>query len=57
MIVSVYLPGKKFYANSINYGHYRGSFFKVTFSGLTNLKGCSATLKNRPINMDTPLMC
>ena len=57
MIVSVYLPGRKIYSVSRDYGQYRGSFIKVSFSGLTNLKGCSATLKARPINMDAPFYC
>lgn len=54
--MSVYLAGKKLYA-SRNYGQYQGAFIKVTISGLTNLKGCSATLKTRPINMDSPFFC
>ncbi len=57
IIASVYLAGKKLYSNTRNYGSYRGSFMKVTFSGLTNLKGCAATLKTRPINLDFPLYC
>ena len=57
IIVSVYLAGKKLYANSRNYGQYQGDYIKVTISGLTNLKGCASTLKTRPINMDSPLIC
>ena len=57
MIVSVYMAGKKIYVSSRDYGEYRGSFIKVTFSGLTNLKGCSATLKTRTVNMDSPFYC
>lgn len=57
IVVSVYLGGKKFYAYTRNYGQYQGSFIKVTFTSFTNLKGCSASLKSRPINMDSPLLC
>ncbi len=51
------MAGKKMYSTSRNYGQYQGSFIKVTFSSLTNLKGCSATLKARPVNMDFPFYC
>jgi len=57
IIISANMAGKKIYSNKINYGQYRGSLIKVTISGLTNLKGCSATLKARPINMDSPFYC
>ena len=57
IVVSVYLSGKKLYANNRDIGQYKGSYIKVTFTGFTNLKGCSVTLKNRPINLDHPLFC
>jgi hypothetical protein len=57
MIVSVNFPSRTIYSVFRDYGQYRGSFIKVSFTGLTNLKGCSATLRNRPINMDAPFYC
>lgn len=57
IVLSVSIVGKRIYSNSRDYGQYRGSFFKVTFTGLTNLRGCAATLRNRPINMDSPFYC
>jgi len=57
IIVSAYLPGRKIYSNSRTSGPFRGSHIKVTFTGFTNLKGCSATLKARPISLDSPFYC
>jgi len=57
MTVAVSLSGKTLYSFLRNTGQYRGSFVKVTFTSLSTLTGCSATLQNRDNNIDYPFIC
>lgn len=56
-IFSINLNGKTLYSNKRNYGHYQGSFMRLTLSGFSSLFGCGATLSNRLSSISAPFYC
>jgi hypothetical protein len=51
------MNGKTLYAKSMNYGAYRNSYIKITFSGFTSIFGCGVTLRNRARSLQSPFLC
>ena len=56
-LVSVNMNGKTLYSNKRDYGHFKGSFLRLTMSGFTEIYGCGVTLSNRPHSLTHPFYC